>query len=208
MLSTFSESFLASLYFTPEISAFLQLFFGAIDNDVCKDERQTMVKCVPWDQLCFHRLVRWYGEGYTFGDLMDDLLDGDIMPFGILRTDIKSPEAHRFTMAVPAQDTELFPTDYIYIMYKMKSADDQRQTPHPLRAGHASPFQSTTSTPLWPGKGAAPPGGAPGGEVELAELRAGRPKSNKVVGESGVARRPPAKSALRGLEQRGQSMRL
>lgn len=44
VLSTFSECFLASLYFTPEISAFLQLFFGAIDNDVCADDRQTMVR--------------------------------------------------------------------------------------------------------------------------------------------------------------------
>lgn len=214
VLSTFSESFLASLYFTPEISAFLQLFFGAIDNDVCKDERQTMVKCVPWDELCSQKLVSLTPT--TFGDLLDDLLDMDIMPFGILRTDVHTSENHRFTMAVPAPDVEVFPADCIYCMYKMKTTDDERHSPtHSFSAGRGSTFTPNRGVPSSGKDGEGETAGAGGAvsEVELPQMSRGRPKNRNngtrgtspAPGPSGIARRPQAKTSIRRPEQRGHS---
>ena len=217
VLSTFSESFLASLYFTPEISAFLQLFFGAIDNDVCKDERQTMVKCVPWDELCAQKLVSLTPT--TFGDLLDDLLDMDIMPFGILRTDVHTSENHRFTMAVPAPDLEVFPTDCVYCMYKMKCANDARGSPtHSFNAGRGSTSTSKRGVFSRDKDREMDTGGAGGAvsEVELPQMSSasrGRPKqrnngtrgTSPTPGPSGIARRPQAKTSIRRPEQRGHS---
>lgn len=117
VLSTFSESFLASLYFTPELSGLVTAIFGAIDQDI-QSSGTPAISVVTVGHLLDH-VVDIMSTRPTYGHVFDKLLDNDIVCFGIYRkcSGLKDKRLAYYSSVSPPHSTKLNRADSLYIMF-------------------------------------------------------------------------------------------